>query len=404
MKITAKMFEKSFYSFGAGLDIQPMMRFTHLTDTFISANLFLDKELVIKWYERSFRWYGFEILDKKIISDFDEREYFELSPDCQAHLTNPDFISVNDLKDYQNTFRNALGLAQYALVYKLFKKTTGRTLTWYFFTGEGVASYVALSQNGRFAPRIISTIETGVLEHPESLLNNFFRNSIHKRPLLWIRGFEPRYSSLVPRNDALNETGVFSARALDFNQTYNCGWCYKPRQKTTVRHCKGFVTPQTFNLLKKLKFRDEFINEKHRFYEGALEENKENVNSGDIILTDRNFRSDIKYDGVKQVFVEELLDYEPDWKNRNHVEHDRYLVKIFERLNQLNISNSNTIHIIPFIMEDAGELWFNILKDYPFRSITYIKNPFDLIDMKATKIEQGKVPDEMFPECYTEII
>ena len=78
MKITSALFAKSYYSIGPGLDIQPLIRLTHITDTFIYANLFLEKEEVVGWYEKNFSFYGFEIINKKIINNFDEKNYFEI--------------------------------------------------------------------------------------------------------------------------------------------------------------------------------------------------------------------------------------------------------------------------------------------------------------------------------------
>jgi hypothetical protein len=403
MKITSAQFEKSYYAIGPGLDIQPLMRFTHLTDTFIYVNLYISKEMVIKAYERYFRWYGFDIVSKEIVNEFDEIDCFELHPQYKTHLLSPDFMTPGEIAEYKNAFKNAIDLPQYALAYKLYKRSTRRMISMYFITGEGVASYMALSQNGRFAPQILSTIETGVLENPESMLNRFFKNNRNKRPLLWIRGFEPRYSNYHLRNNALDELGEFSVKILDFNHLYWCDWCYRPRQKTKIRHCKGFVTPETFEYINSLKFKNEFINENHRFYPGALEQNNGNFKPGDILLSCRNFKTNIKHDGAKKLFIEDLLDYKQEWKNRNQVEHDRYLEKIFDRLTGLNIGKSNVVHIIPFFMEDAGQVYFNTLKNYPFNSITYIKNPFDLIDLKDPSTGHVKCQDDK-KECFDEII
>jgi hypothetical protein len=172
-----------------------LIRFSHICDFFINANLFIEKEEAIEWYDKAFKYCNdIVVIEKQVIDEFDEKDFFELSENYLSHLTNPDFISREDLINYQNTFQQALGLKQYAIIYKLYRKSVDRTLIFYYCTAEGLASYISLSQNGKYAPTVISTIETGALEHPDGILNNIFQYKNKKHPKLWIRGFEPRYS------------------------------------------------------------------------------------------------------------------------------------------------------------------------------------------------------------------
>jgi hypothetical protein len=79
MKITKEIFKESFFSIGAGLDIEPLLRFTNILDTFIYVNLYLDLSKIEKWYDNAFSQDDFEIIDKTIIENFDELDYFELN-------------------------------------------------------------------------------------------------------------------------------------------------------------------------------------------------------------------------------------------------------------------------------------------------------------------------------------
>ena len=75
MKITTEIFEKSFFSIGGGLDIEPLLRFSHISDFFINVNLFLSKEYVIKWYDRAFQYCkDIEVLEKKVINELKKND------------------------------------------------------------------------------------------------------------------------------------------------------------------------------------------------------------------------------------------------------------------------------------------------------------------------------------------
>ena len=50
-----------FYYPGAGIDVQPLLRFTHLTDTFFYVNLYLKKEDIIEGIIKSVAKYDVQI-------------------------------------------------------------------------------------------------------------------------------------------------------------------------------------------------------------------------------------------------------------------------------------------------------------------------------------------------------
>ncbi len=56
------------------------------------------------------------------------------------------------------------------------------------------------------------------------------------------------------------------------------------------------------------------------------------------------------------------------------------------RLNELlelrEIPSETILQIVPFCMEDEGELYFNELKKLKWETVTYIRNPVDFLDLK----------------------
>ncbi len=386
MKITKELFEKSFFSIGAGLDIEPLLRFTNIIDTFIYVNLYIDLTSIEKWYDNVFSRGDFEIIDKTIIENFDELDYFELNQNYISHLTNPDFITREDLIAYQNTFRSAMYEKQFAIIYKLHRKSVNRNITLYFFTGEGIASYIALSQNGLFAPKILSTIETGVLEHPDSIMNNLLSKANRKLPLMWIRGFEPRYYPYGLHNNALDSLGIFNKKNLDFNTKWNCGWTYSPRQQTIERYCKGFTSNEGLLYLKKLELKNDYKNPKHSFFFGKIEENSKNIIYTDCIVISNKTKVDLKEFNGTFLYWEELIDTDNSFfysqSSPKIISAKTQIEKLNKILINKGVNSEATIHIIPYCLEDQGKLYYESVTKINYKTITYTPNLFDFIDLK----------------------
>lgn len=381
MKITKEIFEKSFFSIGGGFDIQPLIRFSHISDFFINVNLFIEKGEAIKWYDKAFKYCDdIDVIDKQVIDRFDEEEFFELNENYIYHLTNPDFISFKDLNNYQNTFSQAIGLHQYAIIYKLYRKSVDRTLIYYFCTAEGLASYLSLSQNGKYAPVAISTIETGVLEHPNSIINSFFQTKDKKHPKLWIRGFEPRYSPSKIYNNSLDAIELFNNKVFDINSKWTCGWSYSPRQRKVERYCKGFVSEEILFELNTLSLKEEFKSEKHQFLFESLDEKPDRVGKNDYIIISRRTRVILSETHCNIIYWEDFTSPHYWWHMTIAKEQINNLSNI---LNSLKVDDESVIHLIPFCLEDEGISYYKSIEKLKFKTITYLPNVYDFIDLKS---------------------
>ena len=81
MHVDRPTFQRSFLYLGLGYDIQPLLRFTHLCDTLLYANLYLDRGPVEAWYDAAFaEARDIEVLGKEVKADFDPLTAFELGP------------------------------------------------------------------------------------------------------------------------------------------------------------------------------------------------------------------------------------------------------------------------------------------------------------------------------------
>jgi len=232
-QLTPSYFEKSLYYIGSGYDIEPLLRFTHLTNTFIYVNLHLSFEKISDWYDEQLEVHpDIELLEKEVDNSFDETTHFDLHPDYISHLTQPSFINKREAESYYRAFNHAKADPQWAIHYRLKRKSLDREISLLLLTTEGLASYIALSHNGTYAPKILTTIQTNVLEESEGLMNCYFDNDAVKKPDLWVRGFMPElpvrtgfFGEEVHRTDnhVLNSAGVFPKVGLSFNHRWVCG-------------------------------------------------------------------------------------------------------------------------------------------------------------------------------------
>jgi hypothetical protein len=386
MRITSDLFEKSFFSIGGGYDIQPIIRFSHICDVFINVNLFIEQQNAMDWYDRAFKYCNDIIVQEKyVVEQFDETEYFELHENYQSHLSNTYFFTQKDYSDYKNEFSNALGLKQYAIVYKLFRKSVGRTVTFYFCTAEGLASYILLSQNGKYAPTVLCTVQTGVLERPDGIINAIFQNKNMKHPKLWIRGFEPRYHRIFGKvhNNALDSIYFFDKKVMDINLKWTCGWSYPPFQQKIDRYCKGYVSEATINELASYAIKEEFTSPKTQFLFESLGENPELIRDNHYIVVSKKTKINLD-NNYRNLLYWENFTRGYHWFQMNSVKEQ--VRKLAMVLDELKTDHSATIHLIPFCLEDEGESYFRALQELPYKTITYLPNLWDFIDLKNPTI------------------
>ncbi len=369
--VTTQIFQSSFYYPGPGFDIQPLQRFTHVCENFLYANLFINEQEVSAWYDKKLNSGDFELISKEVFNDFREEVYFEKDNNYLTHLrTWPQlYMQQYEIEGYFNSFRPALEQPQFLIHYKVKRVSLNRVFNLYFLTGEGIASYIVLSQNGKYAPKVLATIQTGQMEKPTGIMNKFYENSINERPLFWLRGFEPDHyfdGHRGPDNDALDETGVFNKRIMNFKQ-WQCG-IYSSYSHFN-RHVRAFVTENEFSRTYHLKNLYQNIN--HVFKLKTIEQNDL---TGKLLVCNNHliqrFRS-LGWD-FRSVSWEQLYNYRT--------------LTVKDQINQL-ISHlhtnkiNETLVIVPDCFEDEGLNYFNAIKELKNRTETLLLSHYDFYDL-----------------------
>jgi hypothetical protein len=395
MLITKENFQNSFYYIGVGLDIEPLFRFSHLCDHFLFANLYLPKQTVKDYYDKELKerefFNGFlnkqqviEVVDVQEIDDFDETTHFGLNHCFTSLLENPAFISRHELQGYREAFSEAIHEEQWALVYKIKHIASDREITLVYFTGEGLASYMALSNGGEIAPKVFCTIETKVLEHPNSLMHRFFKTSA-SRPAIWVRGLEPsQYAGWGYDSKVLDLTGEYNKVALDFNHSWQTGRSY-PGQIYSERYCKGFTTQEKL---------DEIINqpfpftENHEFIQGSVIDHESDFQAEDLIVTSERISDKFaKTNGTFCTWDDIFEDYFFTMGGYSGVPAS---IQVKALGSYIKGKQFRAIHIVPFCLENEGKSYLNSITALDHSNIkTYLLRPFDFADLRSIEANQN---------------
>jgi len=395
LKITPDVFAKSLYYIGPGYDIEPLLRFTHLTDTFIYTNLFLSLKEVTGWYEKQFALHpDIEVLARDICRDFDETRYFDLHPEYISHLMQPMFLEQKELDDYLAAFEHARKLCQWAVTYRLRRISSGRELTLLYLTAEGLASYIVLSHNGRYAPKILTTIRTNVLEDPRGMMNRFLKHEVVRKPTLWVRGFMPEppvytdlFSQEVSRqeNEVLKPVGVFSATALSFNHKWICG-NFDHYDPTNSRHCKGFVTGHCARLLRQASSTEKLTKDgTHQLVFCDIFTKIRSFTDQNVLVLSKRLRDQAGTIPCPVITWESILPLKDDFLARRTAYYPpaaEQLKILWRILKKKNLAHHGTIHLIPFCLEDEGRQYREAITSWPVKTITYVRDLLDFIDLR----------------------
>ena len=396
MFITDELFCSSFYYIGPGFDIQPLWRFSHLCNTFLFVNLYLNQEEVRKWYERQVQYHDdAELLSVEEVAEFSEHTY--LTPKAKARQFSLDtsFMTLPEQRDYAASFEGARWEAEWGLIFKIRRPSLDRVITLYYFTAEGLATYLGLSDNGRLAPRVLCTVDTKVLECPDGMMNRLLARDNVRKPLLWLRGFAPQYTPFRLTNHTLAERGAMPVRAMSFMHSWNCGWSY-PYQQTTERHCRAFTTAVEADAMAAQPLQAEFEHATHRFVAGMMDAAVLTLDPAILVVIPRRLRAQLALPD-EQVITWEADNYDRWWRAREEPV-AKQVSSLGKRLAERNLPPDTELHLLPFCYEDEGRAYLQAIATLPYRTCTYLPEPADFLDLRIPRLGQAVPPAEPLGE------
>jgi hypothetical protein len=373
-----KFNETAFFYVAPGFDWEPLMRFSNICNQFFYANLFYTKEDVLMHLNNDLRNSKFlKIVSIKEHEDFDELSHFDLHPQFRQHFQNAmESFEDGERRDYAKAFMPALHEKQWMLEVELERIGLGRKITLFYFTGEGLASYMALSHNGAFPPKVLCTIQTGVLEKANRLMQRFLKRT-EKLPLLWVRGSEENI--YYSKSDSLGDDKLYSEKGMGFSFSWEVKTSYLythgPNQIQSKRFCKGYITKDSLDAIEASPFKE--YGNGNKIVQGNLQD----------ILPQTITKKTLVY---CQSALRHLL---PEKSDLFHISHWDHLLKEESKLSfrdcrefirmSANMLDFEEVYFTLFGLEDEGELLDGLLKyNYPAKMIAVVKDPMDLYELR----------------------
>lgn len=373
-----KFNDTSLYYIAPGFDWEPMMRFSNICNQFFYANLFYSKEDVLMHLNNDLRDSKFlKVISIKEYNDFDELNYFDLHPQFRQHFQNAmDSFEDTERREYANAFMPALQEKQWLLEVELERLGLDRTIKLYYFTGEGLASYIALSHNGTYPPKVLCTIQTGVLEKANRLMQRFLL-STDQLPLLWVRGSEE--DVFYSKSDSLGEDTLYSEKGMSFNFPWEVSTSYLytngPNETRSKRFCKAYLTKDSLDRIQSTPFK--VYPNGNKILQGDLQ---------NILPSTITKKTLVMIPGTLRYLMPEKSDmfHVSCWDNL--LKEERKLsfrtCREFIRMSAYTL-DFEEIYFIPFGLEDEGVVLDYLLKDkYPAKLIAVVKDPMDLYDLR----------------------
>lgn len=403
--IDQETFRESYYSIGSGFNLQPLLRFSHLTNDFIYTNLFISKDSMFKWYFDAIQKNDeLELLEFEIIDDLKLGLHVQVptSRYCKA----PRFMTESEKRDYQNTFIRNKKDQYFGLHFRVLRKSNGKILNLFILESEGFATLLALSNGGEKMPKILENIQVGpIVDNGENgLIARLLDSKRTFYPLLWIRGHMdgyPDFSFNSYSNNSLKCSGPRSVVGLNLNGKWKVGNFNNPNSKNLEdRYVNGFISKELNNQLKE-KFSKPFeIAENIEIVPGDIQYPIQNQSLRQILVISSciakkyeftNFENILNYDiapieipeiDYKTASIEDFAmggKYDPFIKEESIEKFQDIKDNITKFFIKNSIDETCEIHLIPFVKEDELSDLIEFLKGFKSCFKIYIKRNFDLI-------------------------
>jgi len=374
---------------GAGFNWEPLHRFSHLCDTFLHVSLFCSLDEVRGSLEKDLRDHPFlELRGLRVDRQFDETTHFELHPDYRSHLLEAQArLPQAAVREYTRAFSRAIHEPQWLLEADIRRKGTDRRLRLLYMTAEGMASYIALTHNGRYAPRVLVTIQTGCLETPNGLMTDILAHC-EQKPDIWVRGFEPDHWD--HRNPTLSaKDRIYPIPGGDFLFPWKPQGIYVGHSMEDgrgTRHCRAFITREMQAYLQGLPLPDYGRN-------GILPTGWESLPPAP---------PGEKHLVVTTAHLSRKLAFHPSFSLRRWdslmPQYGRpcSMRDALERLRALDAADAyDAIHFTPLGMEDEGiHLDAFLRENHRARMQAVVHRPLDLLDLREALAMLSACPSE----------
>jgi hypothetical protein len=219
--LTKKQLSESIYYCGAGIDLQPLLRFGDFITDYVYVSTDLRKNDLINGinrYVERLNSNGDSIL---LVNDIQEINLSDIEHKVQDQLiAKPQYLNNEQFRNYTESFNQIRIKSEHFYLLIKFKLKIGvfeKELRVFYIIGEALATYEALYAQQNILAKIFISIQTGLIERPALFSDNMFR-SYKCKPKVWIRGVwtndEFGISSKYP--EVFNTYGIYNKQIGEF--------------------------------------------------------------------------------------------------------------------------------------------------------------------------------------------
>jgi hypothetical protein len=134
-----------------------------------------------------------------------------------------------------------------------------------------------------------------------------------------------------------------------------------------------------YNVLAKLSLKEEFKSEKNQFLFEHMGEKPDRIKNNDYVIISKKTKLKLPKNHCNFLYWEDFSSHY-EWFRTISVEEQ--IKKLANILSKMEAEQEAIIHLIPFCLEDEGASYHKSIQSLKFKTITYLPNIFDFIDLK----------------------
>lgn len=218
--LNKKQLSESIYYCGAGVDLQPLLRFGDIITDYVYVSTDIGKkELIngINTYVERLNFNGDSIL---MVNDIQEIKLSDIEHKLQDQLiAKPNYFNDEQFKNYFENFDPIRRRSEHFYLLIKFKLKIGvfeKELRVFYIIGEALATYDVLYDQQNISSKIFISIQTGLIERPAEFSDKMF-SSYKCKPKVWIRGvWTNDFDDVSKYPDVFNTSGIYNKQIGEF--------------------------------------------------------------------------------------------------------------------------------------------------------------------------------------------
>jgi hypothetical protein len=193
--LTKEQLSNCVYYAGAGIDLQPLLRFSDMASDFLYVTAGLTREEFLTGVNEFIASHRqmFDYTNSNLrLVQVNDITIKDIEHTVEPRLIHgiPDYFNTHEYHRYVDAFTQFYGSRtefHVELIFELRIDKVVKRIRLIHLSGEALATYDVIFRKQQIAPKVFISIQTNVLEIPYRITNDLFDKSV-VRPKVWVRG------------------------------------------------------------------------------------------------------------------------------------------------------------------------------------------------------------------------